>query len=334
MCHRPLLIAFILLSSNYLHHTESASNTSNLPNIMTNCTVDDLHNINEQYKNISPSLPSVNYKFLHCNLVAIPDAFFTNVLSLQSLEFCSSKIITIRSNALDGLLNLEILRIVDNPNLTQLNLWSANDLDNLIELDLHANSIKVLDNESLIHYRNLKHLNLQRNAIGHIPIEFLGWSTSLETLNLAENFIQRIESDTFSTLLNLIDLNLAYNRIDQIDENAFNTTAQLKVLQLNGNQIKTVNSMVFFNLNRLEFLNLSENTLKAYALDENAFKQNINLLHLDMSHNSMFDSISLRGLNSLQVSSAELLFIPFQKKIFKLLCVRYFFTFLLFLNRF
>lgn len=313
MCHRPLFIALILFCSNYMHHIESASPllppniTTNLPTVMTNCTVDDLNHINEQYKITSAaaaaSLLPVHYKFLHCNLGAIPDAFFINASLLQVLEFYSSKILTLRSNALDGLLNLEILRIVDNPNLKQLNLWSADDLENLIELDLHGNNIKLLDNEALIHYPNLKHLNLQQNAIERVPNDFLSWSYNLETINLSENHIQRIESDTFKALIDLIDLNLAYNRIKYIDENAFNAKTQLKVLQLNGNLLESINSKVFFNLNRLESLNLSENALNAYALDEDAFKGNENLLHLDMSHNSMFAIVpnALRGLNSLQV---------------------------------
>lgn len=304
MCQRPLLIAFILLYSNYLHRTESATNIKNLPNVMTNCTVDDLHSINEQYQNSFTSHP-VNYKFLHCNLVAVPDAVFINLSSLQSLEFYSSKILTLRSNALDGLLKLELLRIVDNPNLTQLNLWSADNLDDLVELDLHSNGIKVLDYEALIHYRNLKHLNLQQNAIAHIPIAFLSWTPDLETLNLAENAIQRIESDTFKALFSLVDLNLAHNRIDFIDDYAFSTTTHLTALRLNGNQIKTISSMVFFNLRALEYLNLSENALSAYdAVGEDAFKHNVNLLNLDLSHNSMFSitSDAFRSFYPLEVS--------------------------------
>lgn len=297
MCHRPLFIVFILFSSNYLHYIDSESN---LPNVITNCTIDDLRNIND---NIFVSHP-VDYKFLHCNLVAIPDEIFTNVSTLQTLEFCSSKIISIRSNAFSNLKKLEVLRIVDNPNLTLLNVWSAHDLDRLVELDLHENGINILDDTALHRYPNLKYLNLQRNAINAIPIVFLGSSFNLETLNLAENFLQRIDADTFKALLQLIDLNLAYNRIDRIDSYAFTTTTRLKVLRLNGNQIKTVHSTVFFNLGQLEFLNLSENALNAYAVEEDAFEQNTQLLHLDMSHNSMFTIVpnALRGLNSLEVS--------------------------------
>lgn len=308
MCHRPLFIAFILLSSICMHHIESVSNLTNLPNILINCTVDDLRNINQQYKNHSTSLP-VDYKFLYCDVVAIPDDFFADVSSLQSLEFCSSKVISIRSNALGGLWNLEILRIVDNPNLTQLNAWSAHNLSKLIELNLHENGIKLLANGALDRYPNLKHLNLQRNAINDIPTNFLGTAFNLETLNLAENRLHRIESDTFKALLQLTDLNLAYNRIDHIDEHAFTTTIRLNVLRLNGNQIKTVNSMVFFNLAQLEYLNLSENALNAYAIEKDAFKQNTRLQHLDVSHNSMFTIVSnaLRGLNSLQVSKLNCL---------------------------
>lgn len=300
MAHRLLIITFILLNLNYLHRIESASNVSN---IITNCTVDDLRNINDQSKNDSVARP-VNFKFVHCNLVAIPDIFFKNVSYLQSIEFYSSKIISIRSNALNGLMNLEVLRIVDNPNLTQLNLWVSHNLEKLVELDLHENGIRKLDDTALRRYPNLKHLNLQQNAINDISVEFLGLSFTLEVLNLAQNALQRIESDTFKALLRLIDLSLAYNRIEYIDAYAFTTTTHLKVIKLNGNQIKTINSMLFFNLGHLEFLNLSENALSSYTLEADTFKQNTKLLILDMSYNSMFSIVpnALRGLNSLQVS--------------------------------
>lgn len=317
MGYRPLIVAFILLNSNYLLHIDSASDESNVANILTNCTIDDLQNINDTSKKTSAPL-GLSYKFLHCNFGTIPNAFLANVSHLRSLEVCSSKILSIRSDALGGLTKLETLRVVDNPNLTRFNSWSAETLDELIELDLRENGIKTLDKTALHRYPNLMHLNLHRNAITSIPIDFLGHSVNLETLNLAENLLQRIDPDTLKSLLRLVDLNLAHNRIDFIDAYAFTTTTHLKVLRLNGNRIKAVQSMAFFNLGRLEFLNLSENALNAYALEEDAFKQNHQLRHLDMSHNSMFAIMpnTLSGLNALQVSECEFFFCQHARTLF------------------
>lgn len=302
MGHRPLIIVFILLHSNCLHRIESVSNVTNT---ITNCTVSDLHSINDRYKNITAP-HGLSYRFLRCNFNTIPDAFFTNVTHLQTLEFCSSTILSIRSDALNGLTELEVLRIIDNPNFVQLDPWSVHNLSKLIELDLHENGIKRLDAAALHHYPNLKQLNLRRNSIVNIPDDFLSVSFNLDTLNLAENSLQRIESNTFKSLVRLTDLNLAFNRIDYIDIYAFMRTTQLKVLHLNGNKIKRIEA--FFNLGRLEWLNLSENALNAYSFEEDAFKQNIQLHHLDMSYNSMYSILpnTFHGLHSLQVSRSHL----------------------------
>lgn len=299
MGRRPLIVFTLLFIAYFL----SASHVSSETKFITNCTVDDLRNINDQYKTTPSS--SVSFVFSQCNLSTLPDAFLINVSGSQSIDFQNTTITSISSSAFSGLNKLEVLRIVDNSKLTNLQLWTAHNLDKLSELDLHNNGIFILEENALRRYPNLKHLNLQENVIDEIPIGFLDLSFNLETLNLAKNTLQRIEPDTFKALLRLVDLNLAYNQINYMDPYAFATTTRLKTLCLNGNQIKAIDSMVFFNLVRLEYLNLSENALNGYALEEDAFKQNIQLMHLDLSYNSMSTLIpnASRGLNSLQVGT-------------------------------
>lgn len=296
---RRRVVVFIVLSINYfftVHHI-AASETK----FIINCTTNDLRNINEQYQKSSSPL---SFVFSQCNLPTIPDALFGNVSAIKSIDFQYSAISSIHENAFNGLTKLQVLRIVGSPEFTHLQLWTTQNLDNLSTFDLHENSISKLDGNALRRYKNLKHFDLHANRIDEIPIGFLDLSFNLEILNLAGNLLQRIESDTFKALLRLIDLNLAHNQINFIDPYAFTTTTRLKMLRLNGNQIKSVDSMVFFNLNRLEYLNLSENALNGYALQEDAFKQNSQLLHLDLSHNTMFTVIpnALTGLSSLQVT--------------------------------
>lgn len=296
-------LAFIVVALVYNFRLDSVSSKSHDSKILTNCILDDLRNINDEFKIKLSDFSVANFVFSHCDLSIIPENCLADVMSLRSIDFQHSNISSIHPSALNGLSKLEVLRIVGNPNLTQFQSWTTNDLDKLYELDLHNNNMNDLDPLALRHYPKLLSLNLQKNSIHQIPASFFYFTPNIETLNLACNSLQRIESFTFKELLPLVDLNLAYNQITFIDSYAFSTTTRLKSLQLNGNQIIGINSIVFYNLVRLEYLNLSENALSGYAVEEKAFVQNKNLLHLDVSRNSMrsIQATALKGLNSLQV---------------------------------
>lgn len=284
--------------------------TSNDVNFITNCTIDDLRNINDEYKSASTgkSPLTLNYVFSYCNLSQITEYIFVNVPNIKSLEFIDSNISAISPNAFNHLNKLEILSITGNTNLTDLQSWTGYNLDKLIELNLQQNKIHHLDVFALRRYTKLVRLNLQENFIDDIPIGFFDFSINIENLNLASNSLQIIESFTLKALLRLVDLNLEYNKINYIDSYAFTTTTRLKTLRLNGNKLTTINSMVFYNLNRLEYLNMSENILEDYALEEDAFEQNLHLIHLDLSHNSLIGihAYSLNGLKGLEVSKSKI----------------------------
>lgn len=305
MGQKPLIV-FVILTFNF-HWINSASIE---PNIYTNCTLDDLRNINDRYKSVNTPL-ALSFVFSDCNITALPDAFFVNVVNSQSIEFVRSNIFTISQFAFSSLAKLESLTIVGNPNLTTLDTWTSNNLDKLHQLNLYHNGIRDLNTFALRRYPKLTALNLQDNFIAEIPVGFFDFSLNIEILNLAKNSLARIDSYTFKTLLRLIDLNLAYNQISYIDSYAFTTTTRLKTLRLNGNLLSTINSMVFYNLARLEYLNLSENALNGNAIEEDAFQQNIQLLHLDVSHNSMItiQAYALSGLKGLQVRVLNLILV-------------------------
>lgn len=301
MGQRPV-IAFILLFGHLLGISVAASDV----NFIQNCTVDDLRNINDEYKSmpVGKSPLTLNFVFSDCNLDTITEGVFVNIPSIQSLRFMKSNISAINTDAFSSLKNLMVLSIIGNPNLINLQSWTAISLDKLNELHLQHNGIHDLNTFALRRYPKLIRLNLKDNAIDDIPNGFFDFSLNIEHLNLASNSLQRIESFTLKALLRLVDLNLEYNEIEYIDSYAFTTTMRLKQLRLNGNQLTSINSMVFYNLNRLEYLNISENKLSDYALEEDAFEQNVNLIHLDVSYNSMIGihAYALSGLRGLQVS--------------------------------
>lgn len=273
-------------------------------NTLTNCTVDDLRNINDEYEPVQLGKwqLSVSFMFTDCNLTTLPDGFFANVPNAKAIEFINSSISTIGPFAFRGLTKLETLTITFNPNLMQLETWTPYNMDKLIELNLHHNGIHDLVTFALRRYPKLVRLDLRNNFISEIPVGFFDFSLNIESLNLATNSLQRIESSTFKALLRLIELNLAHNQIDYIDSYAFTTTTRLKTMRLNDNRLTTINSMIFYNLARLEYLNLSDNAIKDYGLEEDAFL-NTKLIHLDVSHNAMISiqTYALSGLKALKV---------------------------------
>lgn len=294
MGHRP----FITLISLILIHCIGA--TSQVK-IITNCTLDDLRNITNQHKLANPL--GVRFLFADCDLPVLPDALFANVPSSQSINITHSNISTISPYVFSELKQLQSLIIVDNPNLTLFQSWAPHNLDQLIDLDVHNNGIREIDTLSLRRYPKLSHFNLSENFVSQIPVGFFDFSLNIETLDLSINALQRIESHNFKALLRLVDLNLAHNQINYIDSYAFTTTTRLKTLDLNGNQIATINSMVFYNLARLEYLNVRDNALNEDSIEDQAFEQNAELIHLDISNNSFstFSKSALSGLKSLQV---------------------------------
>lgn len=301
-----LALIIIVIFAHLLKINGMLNNILYDTNTLTNCTVDDLRNINDEYEPVKLGKwhLSVSFVFSDCNLTSLPDGFFVNVPNSKALEFINSNISTIGPFAFRGLTKLETLTIAFNRNLTQFDSWTPYNMDKLIVLDLHHNGIRDLVTFALRRYPKLVRLDLRENFISEIPVGFFDFSLNIETLDLAKNSLQRIESSTFKALLRLADINLAHNQIDYIDSYAFTTTTRLRTLRLNGNRMTTINSMVFYNLARLEYLNLSENALEDYALEEDAFQQNTKLLHLDVSHNAMISiqTYALSGLKALEVN--------------------------------
>lgn len=304
MGQRPeLFILLILLAHSYRAEVTNGVESKEL----SNCTIDDLRNINGDQQKSNKSIgPPKSFKFSNCDLPTLPNAFFVDVPNIQSLEFHHSNISSIGDFALSGMHELKKLSITNNSHLLQFESWSAHNLENLIELNLCDNGIQKLNSFALRRYSKLSSLNLAKNFITIIPVGFFDFTLSIETLDLSENQLQRMESYTFKALLRLKHLNLENNKISNIDPYAFTTTAHLETLRLNGNQIGTLDasdSTIFYNLAHLQYLNLSGNALAEYDIDDDTFHQNAALKVLDISHNSLIGlrANSLNGLKSLEV---------------------------------
>lgn len=262
-----------------------------------NCTISDLRNKEDRRgdnENIRTKIIMEN-----CFDPLIPSASFADLNNIVSIQIVGSNVNWIEANAFDNLNLLEWLSLTDN-NLTTLQQWCDQKLDNVNTLDLHRNAIRELNVNGLWPYPNLARLSLANNLIADIPTGFFGKTSNIQTLHLDGNSIRRIEGDTFKPLLRLEHLHLEFNDISSIDELAFVTLAHLKTLRLDGNRLDTLGPALFFALPRLEQLNLSQNALHTLSMD---FESNAELKSIDLSYNSLtaIESDSVYGVHALEV---------------------------------
>ncbi|MBN3298512.1 NRROS regulator, partial [Amia calva] len=148
---------------------------------------------------------------------------------------------------------------------------------NIDELQLNKNYIKVLENSSLAQYPQLR------------------------TLSCADNGLKSIEHGVFSNTPCLENLNLAKNSLETGYHQtglALRLLPRLRVLDLSGNELnEDMASFILQNLTSLEVLSLSRNLLM--RLDRSIFSSLHQLVELNLERNLLFE-IEEHAFHSLQ----------------------------------
>ncbi|KGL83553.1 Negative regulator of reactive oxygen species, partial [Tinamus guttatus] len=175
--------------------------------------------------------------------------------------------------------------------------------DEIEELLLDDNTIRVLGNTSVLAYQKLRYLSLSRNRLELIePGAFLG-SQGLHVLSLADNLLftnYSVTAAAFSALPALRKLDLAGNDLNEnmVSVLLWNLTS-LESLSVARNIIMRLDSSTFANLTQLLELNLERNYI--FEIDQ-AFEGLQRLQRLNMAYNYIpciaeFDLTQLRVLN-------------------------------------
>ena len=218
----------------------------------------------------------------------------TNLITdIENLKYITSlKTLYLDGNILSDIEDLKYLT-----NLTALSLARTNtsnieplkNLSNLFVLYLNNNKI---ENDQLIHLKdlNLKTLELSSNKI--TDIEVLKYITSLTTLYINNNQISDIESLGYLTSLNYLEMNS--NKISDISPLA-NLTS-LDNLSLNGNQIESDQLQYLRNLD-LRYLYLNSNKIS----DIEDLKYLGRLVTLYLSYNQISDISPLENLTNCEI---------------------------------
>ena len=206
-----------------------------------------------------------------------------NVEDLKKMQINVDK----NKGSIDIVLYREITKRIQLEYLTKLILYGLNlkkidiltniPANNLYELDLSKNKIENIESLPEISYDNLITLNLGNNNIYDITPLIKVSFTNLKNLNLSHNLITNIES---------------------LSEFPFNDLDKLK---LSSNKIRNIDILTKVPFINLTYLDLSNNKISdpSQALGFISIK---NLIHLDLSHNSIK---TIEGLNVAQYKNLK-----------------------------
>ena len=166
----------------------------------------------------------------------------------------------------------------------------------LTKLILYGCNLKKLDILTCIPANNLRELDLSGNKIEDIyPLSDISY-VNLITLNLGNNDIYDISPLVKVNFMNLQNLNLSHNLIVDIEPLADFPFNNLDKLKLSSNKIRNIEIFTKVPFINLTYLDLSNNKISETTKALGSISIN-NLLHLDLSHNSIE---SIEGLKASQ----------------------------------
>ena len=161
----------------------------------------------------------------------------------------------------------------------------ANDLPNLVELEVYSSKLKELTNTRIDAKFRLEVLKLGKNEIFQIQEEAFYAFDNLQYLFLYANKLRVIRNRTFNHLSHLKKLDLSLNELGDIETNSFHGMTELTNLTLNSNKLRVVRNDTFNRLFKLLELRFDQNSI-AY-IETNALRGLVNLDEMDLSANKL-----------------------------------------------
>ena len=280
---------------------ESFTNISHLKLIGLQITSDEVFSVTEdafegftelKYLTIDNN-PNINKIKLSLSFKSLPKATLRK-LELRSIGLTT----TIPEHFFAGLEASDIRSLIlDNNQLTYLNMRVFHYLRHLVHLSLVNNAIKDINLGN--GHPTLTVLDLARNEISRKPPSFClpkgGVFPKLRSLHLQENFISEIVPQAWKCLSKLAKLRLGRNMIRHIPNNSIADLTFLKEFWVDGmSGSQGINMKIdksAFNCTSLRILRLDSNYIvfKKEHLQNNIFSACKNLAVLSISRNNLWE---------------------------------------------
>uniref|UniRef100_A0A669Q133 Chondroadherin-like protein n=1 Tax=Phasianus colchicus TaxID=9054 RepID=A0A669Q133_PHACC len=153
------------------------------------------------------------------------------------------------------------------------------------QLDLRANSFKVVTAGAFLSTPYLTHLDLSNSQLERVEEGAFRGLGRLLHLNLASNSISVLYQEALDGLSSLQQLILRQNNLEEMQPGAFSRLVSLTLLDLRENALVYLPDMVFQGLQSLRWLRLSHNAL--HVLGNEAFTALPALRRLSLDHNEL-----------------------------------------------
>uniref|UniRef100_A0A0N5ATT9 LRRCT domain-containing protein n=1 Tax=Syphacia muris TaxID=451379 RepID=A0A0N5ATT9_9BILA len=212
-----------------------------------------------------------------------PEAFDSNLDSLEELELRSNRFGSIPQGALARLRNLKTL-IISEDNISKINDYTFNTWRSkgiLQKLELNSNYLSTIGKQGFVGLKALKQLSLDKNLFQQIPTDAFKSLPELEELSMSVNDIRQIPVGSLP-LPNLKSLSFEVNQISSISADAFRQTPQILYLYLSGNLLTSIDSNMFYYISQLKVLAIGNNAAIT-TLSPNAFQYVPSLIRLEIS---------------------------------------------------
>ncbi|XP_025917125.1 slit homolog 3 protein [Apteryx rowi] len=135
----------------------------------------------------------------------------------------------------------------------------ANLPEDIWEIRLEQNLIKVIPPGAFTQYKKLKRIDISKNQISDIAPDAFKGLKSLISLVLYGNKITEIPQGLFDDLVSLQLLLLNANKINCLRVNTFQGLHNLKLLSLYDNKLQTISKGLFAPLRSIQTLHLAQN---------------------------------------------------------------------------
>lgn len=190
----------------------------------------------------------------------LPQAINKNFPNLHLIYATGTSIKSVSMKNFQGLRKLNKIFIIY-CSLNVLDEDSFDDLESLVELNLHNNKIFSLPPKIFSKLLKITKINVGNNQITQVDAETFKNNINLKSLSLIGNSLKSLEPGLLISLKELTWFKAASNQISNLNSTLFENCMKLKVVTIKGNRITSIPVTLFSNSLQLGNFSLSQNPI-------------------------------------------------------------------------